>query len=117
MDELLTEVERTVPRKRAHPLSKLPEEDLDFVEQFVLASGSLKEMAMLHHVSYPTIRNALDRVIANLRGNMNGAPPDQMTGLLADLVERGEIKVSTAKNIRAAHRSAMERNKEEEGWR
>jgi len=38
MDELLTEVERTVPRKRAHPLSKLPEEDLDFVEQFVLAS-------------------------------------------------------------------------------
>jgi hypothetical protein len=74
-------------------------------------------MAMLHHVSYPTIRNALDRVIANLRGSMNGAPPDQMTGLLADLVERGEIKVSTAKNIRAAHRSAMERNKEEEGWR
>jgi len=56
-------------------------------------------------------------VIANLRGSMNGAPPDQMTGLLADLVERGEIKVSTAKNIRAAHRSAMERNKEEEGWR
>ena len=117
MDDLLTEIERTVPRKAAHPLSKLPEEDLDFVAQFVMTSGSLKDMAQLHHVSYPTIRNTLDRVIANLRGSMNGAPPDQMTGLLAGLVERGEIKVSTAKSIRAAHRAALERKREEEGWR
>ena len=122
MDDLLTELERTVPRRKMHPLSKLPEEDLDFVAQFVLASGSLKEMAQLHHVSYPTIRNTLDRVIASLRDSMNGAPPDQMTGLLADLVERGEIKVSTAKNIRAVHRAALEKNRleqkrEEEGWR
>jgi hypothetical protein len=117
MDELLKELERTVPRKKAHPVSILAEEDLDFVAQFVLSSGSLKEMAMLHHVSYPTIRNTLDRVIANLRDSMNGAPPDQMTGLLAELVERGEIKVSTAKNIRAAYRAALERNgvKEERG--
>ncbi len=88
----------------------LPEEDLDFVAQFVLASGSLKEMAMLYQVSYPTIRASLDRVIANLRQTMSGAPPDPMTELLADLVERGEIKVSTAKNIRAVHRKALEQN-------
>ncbi|MGD0736532.1 MAG: DUF2089 family protein [Terracidiphilus sp.] len=110
MDDLLTEIERIAPRRQAHPLSKLPEEDLDFVAQFVLTSGSLKDMAQLHHVSYPTIRNTLDRVIANLRASMNGAPPDQMTGLLADLVELGEIKVSTAKNIRAIYRAALERN-------
>jgi len=84
------------------------EEDLDFVTQFVLASGSLKEMAMLHQVSYPTIRASLDRVIANLRKSMSGSPPDRMTELLADLVERGEIKVSTAKNIRALHRKTLE---------
>ena len=92
-------------------MTHLPEEDLDFVAQFVLASGSLKEMAMLHHVSYPTIRATLDRVIANLRQSMRMAqPPDQMTGLLADLVERGEIKVGTAKNIRAVYRAALERS-------
>jgi len=95
--------------KRQHPLALMPEEDLDFVLQFVLASGSLKEMAQLHQVSYPTIRATLDRVIANLRQTLSGAPPDPMTELLADLVERGEIKVSTAKNIRAAHRKALER--------
>ena len=95
-------------RKREHPLLLLPEEDLDFVTQFVLASGSLKEMAMLHQVSYPTIRATLDRVIASLRRTMSGVLPDPMTDLLADLVERGEIKVSVAKNIRKLHREALE---------
>jgi hypothetical protein len=95
-------------RKQAQPLSQLPEEDLDFVTQFVLASGSLKEMAILHQVSYPTIRATLDRVIERLRGAMGGAVQDPMTDLLASLVERGEIKVSTAKSIRKLYREALE---------
>jgi hypothetical protein len=100
--------------KRKHPLLLLPEEDLEIVTQFVLSSGSLKEMALLYHVSYPTIRASLDQVIARLRQTMGGAAPDPMTDLLADLVERGEIKVSTAKNIRALHRKALEQNTEME---
>jgi len=96
-------------RKKEHPLLQLAEEDLDFVVQFVLASGSLKEMALLHHVSYPTIRATLDRVIARLRESLGGAPPDAMTELLAELVERGEIKVGVAKQIRGIHRTALER--------
>jgi hypothetical protein len=98
--------------KKPHPLLLLAEEDLDFVVQFVLASGSLKEMALLHQVSYPTIRATLDRVIANLQQSLSGAPPDPMTGLLADLVERGEIKVSTAKQIRTVYRTALDRSAE-----
>jgi hypothetical protein len=105
---------RQIARSKPHPLTRMPEEDLDFVMQFVLASGSLKEMAAIHQVSYPTIRATLDRVIANLRQTLSGAPPDPMTNLLADLVERGEIKVSTAKSIRAAHRKALQRLAEEE---
>lgn len=104
--------DRQTLRNQKHPLLLLPEEDLDYVVQFVLASGSLKEMALLHHVSYPTIRASLDRVIANLRQTLNGAPPDAMTGLLADLVERGEIKVGTAKQIRTVYRAALERSAE-----
>jgi hypothetical protein len=115
MEALLAENRQRTSRKREHPLLGLPDEDLDFVVQFVFASGSLKEMAMLHHVSYPTIRASLDRVIASLRESVNGATPDPMTGLLADLVERGEIKVGTAKNIRAVYRSALERAMEKEG--
>jgi hypothetical protein len=100
--------------KREHPLLQLTEEDLDFITQFVLASGSLKEMAQIHQVSYPTIRISLDRVISNLQECVNGSPPDPITGLLADLVERGEIKVAVAKSIRAVHRSAIDRIKERE---
>lgn len=99
---------RQAPRKREHALMLLPEEDRDFVVQFVLASGSLKEMAMLHQVSYPTIRATLDRVILKLRQTLAGMPPDPMTELLANLVERGEIKVSTANNIRDLYRKALE---------
>lgn len=94
---------------RDHALLQMPEEDLDFIAQFVLASGSLKEMAQLYGVSYPTIRSTLDRVIRALEGNLHGAPPDPMTELLAGMLERGEIKPSAAKNIRAAHREALER--------
>jgi len=92
----------------------LSEEDLDFITQFVLASGSLKEMAQLHHVSYPTIRLSLDRLIASLQKSVNGEPPDPMTDLLADMVERGEIKVAVAKSIRTVHKNAIDRMKEME---
>jgi hypothetical protein len=97
-------------RRKEHPLLRLSEDDLDFIVQFVLASGSLKEMAQLHNVSYPTIRGALDRVIANLQHMLNGLPPDPMTELLADLIERGEIKPAVAKSIRGVHRSVVEAN-------
>jgi len=101
-------------REREHPLLLLPEEDLDFVVQFVLASGSLKEMAHLYGVSYPTIRASLDRVIVDLRQRLDGVPPDPMTNLLADLVERGEIKLTTAKNIRAIYRTALDKDIDKE---
>jgi len=100
---------RIKPRGRGHPLLDLSAGDLDFVVQFVLASGSLKDMAELYGVSYPTIRLALDRVIANLQQSIKGSPPDALTELLAKLLERGEIEPATARGIRAAHRDVLER--------
>jgi hypothetical protein len=47
-------------------LARLAADDQAFVRQFVKASGSLKEMARLMQVSYPTVRNRLDAVIAKL---------------------------------------------------
>lgn len=45
------------------PLAQLPVEDQEFVMQFVKASGSLKEMARLLRLSYPTVRNRLNEII------------------------------------------------------
>lgn len=44
-------------------MAGLEEEDAAFIKKFVLASGSLKEMAGLYGVSYPTVRLRLDRLI------------------------------------------------------
>ena len=47
-------------------LVKLPVEDQEFIVKFVRASGSLKEMAKLLGLSYPTVRNRLDEIIERL---------------------------------------------------
>ena len=48
-------------------LSRLGSEDQQFALAFILGSGSLKEMAKLYGVSYPTVRNRLDDLIARLK--------------------------------------------------
>lgn len=47
-------------------LIRLDADDLAFVLEFVRVSGSLKEMSALRSLSYPTIRNRLDDIIAKL---------------------------------------------------
>lgn len=48
-------------------LSDLDDEDLVFIKRFLLASGSLKEMASMYSVSYPTVRLRLDRLIQKIK--------------------------------------------------
>ncbi len=48
-------------------LAKLSAEDQEFIVQFVAASGSLKEMAKIRGLSYPTVRSQLDEIIERLK--------------------------------------------------
>ena len=52
-------------------LANLAEEDLAFIKNFVLSSGSLKQMSQLYQVSYPTMRLRLDRLSEKIRLNDN----------------------------------------------
>ncbi len=47
-------------------LMRLKEEDLSFVSDFVLCSGSLKALAQKMGLSYPSVRNRLDEIIAEV---------------------------------------------------
>ena len=47
-------------------LMRLSEEELQFVQDYILSGGSLKEMAAKLQVSYPTVRNRLDDIIEAL---------------------------------------------------
>lgn len=45
----------------------LNDEDIAFIKKFVIASGSLKEIADTYGVTYPTVRLRLDRLIQKIR--------------------------------------------------
>lgn len=47
-------------------LEELEDEDLSFIKNFLLASGSLKEMASIYNVTYPTVRLRLDKLIQKI---------------------------------------------------
>jgi hypothetical protein len=49
------------------PLARLSAEDEGFLLQFLKADASLKEMARILRLSYPTVRNRLDAIIKQLR--------------------------------------------------
>lgn len=45
---------------------QLDDDELGFVKQFVMASGSLKDLAARYGVSYPTVRLRMDRLIQKI---------------------------------------------------
>jgi hypothetical protein len=49
------------------PLAQLSAGDQAFLLQFIKASASLKDMARILGVSYPTVRNRLDAIIQQLK--------------------------------------------------
>ncbi len=48
-------------------LAKLSPDDQAFMLDFIKASGSLKKMAHLLRLSYPTVRNRLDDIIERVK--------------------------------------------------
>lgn len=47
-------------------MANLDDEDVTFIKKFILASGSLKEIAGQYHVTYPIVRLRLDKIIQKI---------------------------------------------------
>ena len=78
-------------------LRQMRDEDLAFIKRFVLASGSLKEMARVYEVSYPTVRSRLDKVIDALRSEI--ASTQQVKGTILDAVGEGKLSAEEAARL------------------
>lgn len=77
-------------------LAALEDEDLVFIKKFILASGSLKEMAHQYGVTYPTVRLRLDRLIQKIQiGEQAGADP--YVSLIKRLAVNDKLDFDTAK--------------------
>jgi hypothetical protein len=77
------------------PLARLRYEDQVFVSAFVRSHGSIKDMERAFGVSYPTIKNRLNRIVDQLQlVEVGTASP--VHGDTLDLLERGEISADEA---------------------
>ena len=82
----------------------LSDEDLAFVKRFVLASGSLKELASIYGISYPTVRLRLDRLIEKVKIHDSETITSEFERTLRVLYAEGRIDMSTLGAILTAHR-------------
>ena len=79
-------------------LLALEPEDVAFLKNFALKSGSLKEIARLYGVSYPTVRLRLDKLIQKIELSER-QEEEPFTAFLKGLAVDGRLELDTAKLI------------------
>lgn len=78
-------------------LAQLDTEQQEFIERFILASGSLKEVAKEMNISYPTVRSKLDKVIDTLKYSIE--QEEKRRKEILDAVEQGKISAEKAAEL------------------
>ena len=84
-------------------MTGLEEEDVSFIKKFILASGSLKEVAAQYGVTYPTVRLRLDRLIQKIRIGEDTAA-DPYIANIKRLVVNDKLDFDTAKLLIAEYK-------------
>ena len=77
-------------------MENLEDEDIAFIKKFLLASGSLKEMAQLYSVTYPTVRLRLDKLIQKIHISDDSAN-EPFVALVKRLAVSDKLDFDTAK--------------------
>lgn len=92
-------------------MAGLEEEDVAFIKKFILASGSLKEMAGQYGVTYPTVRLRLDRLIQKIRLTENTAA-DPYIATIKRLAMNEKLDLDTAKVLIAEYKKTRKEKEE-----
>jgi hypothetical protein len=96
-------------------INHLDDEDLAFVKRFVLASGSLKELAAAYDITYPTVRLRLDRLIEKIKILDDQEILSDFERVLRASFAEGKIELDTLKLLLEEHRREMEVRREKAG--
>ena len=92
-------------------MAGLEEEDAVFIKKFILASGSLKEVAGQYGVTYPTVRLRLDRLIQKIRMGEDVAA-DPYIATIKRLAVNERIDLDTAKLLIAEYKKTRKEKEE-----
>lgn len=76
-------------------IMELDENDYTFMKNFILASGSLKELAKQYNISYPTVRSKLDKLIKKIE--INDTNDSEYIHLIKNLAIEGKLSSEAAK--------------------
>ncbi|MGM0213879.1 DUF2089 family protein [Enterococcus sp. AZ109] len=76
----------------------LKEEEVVFVKNFVLSSGSIKDLAEIYSMSYPTIRKRLDKLIQKIQVS-DRKDNDHVVQLINQLEKEGKIDQKIAQAV------------------
>jgi hypothetical protein len=85
----------------------LEDEDISFIKRFLLASGSLKELAAVYGISYPTVRLRLDRLIEKIKLLDRQDPASPFERLVRMQHVDGKIDGQTMKTLLEAHKAEV----------
>jgi len=86
----------------------LEDEDVTFIKKFLLASGSLKEMATQYDVTYPTVRLRLDKLIQKIQISEDTAN-EPYVALVKRLALNDKIDFDTAKILISEYKKIGEK--------
>ncbi len=81
----------------------LEDEDIVFIKKFLLASGSLKEVAHQYGVTYPTVRLRLDRLIQKIQISEDTSN-EPYIALIKRLAVSDKIDFDTAKILTSEYK-------------
>lgn len=93
-------------------INQLEDEDLTFIRNFILYSGSLKKMTQEYGVTYPTVRLRLDRLINKIK--MQEEEESSYIKLIKKLSLDDKMDFDTAKLLINAYKNDIEKYKEKE---
>jgi len=83
----------------------LDNEDVSFIKKFLLASGSLKEIANQYEVTYPTVRLRLDKLIQKIQISEDTAN-EPYIALIKRLALNDKLDFETAKLLISEYKKA-----------
>lgn len=89
-------------------MKNLSEEDLIFVKIFLLSSGSLKEIAQIYDVTYPTVRVRLNKLIDKIILSEKENESDEYISMIKRYVIDEQIEFDAAKKLISEYKKIKE---------